>query len=308
MAKARKLIIGVDPGTSTSFAAFDLDGNFIWTETIRNPGKEGIIEEILKQGIPVVVATDVAVPPEFVARIASNFNARLFAPDRDMLQRDKEELIKEKEIETENAHERDAAAAAINFIKYYKNKMAWIDRNIDERELRELGDEIKTYVLQGVPLGKVIDYLTAKEEIKEESKETNKELDIGAKEAKLIERKKEELSSLRELIGSNAQLRSLISIISAENKALDKRLRELEKEFHAGIKEDKILKSRDMQIKRLKELLKRQTREIAHLEQNLKNIKRNPEVPEVKEREKLSKKDLEKEDLENLIDAYRERE
>jgi hypothetical protein len=268
-------------------------------ETIRNAGKGMLIEEILKYGIPVVVATDMSSPPEFVAQIASNFNARLFVPDKDMLQRNKEELIKERGIETENAHERDAAASALNFIKHYKNKMGWINRNIDEKELRGLGDEIKTYVLQGVPLGKVIDYLTIKEEVREDEKERKKEADV-----KIMERKKEELSSLNEMMKSNAQLRSLISIISTENRILNKRIKELEKEFHAGIREDKILKSRDIQIDRLKILLRRQSQEIAKLEQSLKMLKKNEGAVEKKGKEKSNTNKLES-DIEELVEAYR---
>jgi len=284
MAKHQKnLIIGIDPGTSASVAIFDLDGKFIAAETIRNPGKERIIEEILKYGVPIVVATDVRPPPESVAQIASNFNARLFVPERDMLQRDKEELASEIEsihkVKLNSTHEKDAAASAMHFFKYYKNKMAWIERNITEKGLSEFGTEIKTYILQGVPLSRVVDYVTIKEEIKDETENQKKERKETreSREAKIKE-KKEELMAVKELMESNAKLRSLLSIVSAENKTLNERIREIEKEFYSGMKTDKILKSKEMQINRLKALLKRQMHEISRLEQSLKMQKNNSKI------------------------------
>ena len=298
MPKAKRIIIGLDPGTSTSFAAFDLDGKFLGAETIRNPGKEGIIEEILKHGIPIVVATDVSTPPEFVAQVASNFNARLFVPERDMLQRDKEDLTRSmrEEKEISSTHERDAAGAALNFIKHYKNKMAWLDRNISEKGLAELGDEIKSYVLQGVPLDSVINYLTVKEK-------AEKEVEKGAVSEKESKRRGEELEYLNDLMKSNAQLRSFLSVISSENRMLRDRLKALEHEFHAGISEDRVLKGKDLQIKRLQALLDRQSNEMSRLEQSLKMLKKNAETGE---KEKHSKKELEKDELEKLVDSYKE--
>jgi len=298
MPKAKRIIIGLDPGTSTSFAAFDLNGNFLGAETIRNPGKEGIIEEILKHGIPIVVATDVSTPPEFVAQVASNFSARLFVPERDMLQRDKEDLTRSmrEEKEISSMHERDAAGAALNFIKHYKNKMAWLDRNISEKGLVELGDEIKTYVLQGVPLDSVIDYLTVKEK-------AEKEVEKGAVSEKESKRRREELEYLNDLMKSNAQLRSFLSVISSENRMLKDRLKALEHEFHAGISEDKVLKGKDLQIKRLQALLDRQSNEMSRLEQSLKMLKKNVDTGE---KEKRSKRELEKDELEKIVDLYKE--
>lgn len=299
MPKAKRIIIGLDPGTSTSFAAFDLDGKFLGAETIRNPGKEGIIEEILKHGIPIVVATDVSTPPEFVAQVASNFSARLFVPDRDMLQRDKEDLTRSMREEKEigSTHERDAAGAALNFIKHYKNKMAWLDRNISEKGLIELGDEIKSYVLQGVPLDSVIDYLTVKEKAE---KEVKKGEVISEKESR---RREEELEYLKELMKSNAQLRSFLSVMSSENRMLKDRLKAVEHEFHAGISEDKVLKGKDLQIKRLQTLLDRQSNEMSRLEQSLKMLKKNVDTGE---KDKRSKRELEKDELEKLVDLYKE--
>ena len=294
MSKAKKLIVGVDPGTSASIAAFDLEGNFIGAETIRNSGKGAIIGEILRYGSPVVIATDVQSPPKFVSQIASDFSARLFAPDRDMLKKEKDELTHGLKKDLENDHERDAASAALNFLKYYKNKMAWIDRNVNEKNLKEFGDEIKTCVLQGVPLSKVIDYLTIKEE--SEKKETAKPDRSAAKN------RAKECSEIKELMESNAKLRSLLSIISMDNKLLNERIRGLEKEFHSGIKADEILKSRDMQIKRLKILMDRQMKEISRLEQSLKRVKGNSTVIG---KESKSKSELEESNVENLIEEYR---
>ncbi|MEM2974498.1 MAG: DUF460 domain-containing protein [Candidatus Micrarchaeia archaeon] len=302
MLRLRRLIIGIDPGATVGIAIFDLDGNVVATASIRNLGMKKVIEEILKYGTPIVMATDVHFPPEFVTQIASNFNARLFVPEKDIQQREKEELLRERGLVKEigDIHAKDAAAAAINFLRHYKNKMAWLEKNIAEKGLIDQKDEIKSYVLQGVPLNSVVNYLILKEKGRKIDEKDKQREPIFEE---LRKKKAKEIEYFNELLRSNAQLRSFLSVMSSENKLLKEKLNMLEHEIRVGISENRTLRAKEMQINRLKILLKRQMYEISRLEQSLKTLKENVEA---REREGHLKRELEKEELERIIDAYRE--
>lgn len=140
-------MVGIDPGIRIGLAIFDLNAREIHTATIRG-GKERVIREISKYGIPCVVATDSASPPKLVHQIASCFGAKLHAPKKDMKKGEKEKLVRFGL----NSHERDALAAVLNFFKRMRNKFKWI-----ERKAKEIGanpEELKLCAIEGIPIGK----------------------------------------------------------------------------------------------------------------------------------------------------------
>ena len=63
------LIVGIDPGTTTGLALFDLEGNFLLAESRRNFRKAEIRKFILDQGSPVIIASDINPIPKSIARI-----------------------------------------------------------------------------------------------------------------------------------------------------------------------------------------------------------------------------------------------
>ncbi len=138
------IIVGIDPGINTAYAAIGLDGKFVASGTLKEADADRIVAEIAKLGIPSMVASDVSPAPSFVQKVAARFNARTFVPRRPMLQEEKGGIAGE----TKNLHERDALAAAIKCYREYANRL----RQIEMMETPLEKDLLKHMVIQGFPL------------------------------------------------------------------------------------------------------------------------------------------------------------
>ena len=88
------ILVGVDPGTTVAIAAVDLKGRLVGTWSGRDVGKEKVMEQARRFGIPCLFASDVARAPQMVAKLAAYSNTRLFTPSRVRGQKEKRELAK----------------------------------------------------------------------------------------------------------------------------------------------------------------------------------------------------------------------
>ncbi len=138
----KHLIVGIDPGTSVGIAFLDVDGEVVDVKSARNLPIEDIITEIASRGTAAVIASDKAVAPPAVAKVASITGARLFTPDEDLQVERKRELAARRP--TGNDHERDSLAAAVYAYYHFQNKIRRIERQV----LDEL-EAIKARVLKG---------------------------------------------------------------------------------------------------------------------------------------------------------------
>lgn len=152
------LIIGVDPGVYTAYAALDLNGNLISSGCEKEASHERIVEIISKLGKPSLIATDVCPAPDFVQKVAARFHARLHVPERSMLVEEKKEIGKE----IQNPHVRDALAAATKAYRHYENTMRRIEHS-DTAFDKEL---IKHLFIQGYSVKNAELMLAKKEEKK----------------------------------------------------------------------------------------------------------------------------------------------
>ena len=71
--KPRYMIVGIDPGTTTAFAALDLDGNLLHLQCSRQMTMSDMIEALYKVGKPLVIASDVEDMPFTVEKIRGPF-------------------------------------------------------------------------------------------------------------------------------------------------------------------------------------------------------------------------------------------
>ncbi|MBP1448993.1 MAG: DUF460 domain-containing protein [Thermoproteus sp.] len=106
------LIVGVDPGIVTGLAVMDLSGVVLYTEARRGLSRGEALRRIYQWGTPVVVATDVANPPEYVKKLAAMCGAVLHHPERDLSIEEKNMLLERLKYKAPTTHERDALAAA----------------------------------------------------------------------------------------------------------------------------------------------------------------------------------------------------
>ena len=112
LAKRRdRVIVGIDPGTTTAAAVVGLDGEVLDVLSTRTADTAAVIEWIIERGRPVLVGADVTPMPETVEKIRRSFDATGWTPSRDL----PIDVKKHRTRETgyDNDHERDAIAAAL---------------------------------------------------------------------------------------------------------------------------------------------------------------------------------------------------
>lgn len=168
------IIVGLDPGMTAGVAILDLSGEILGVNSFKEVSRADIIRYIINYGKTVLVATDVHNPPKMVKKMASALNSRIFYPYRDLAVSAKNELVDEyiypqdqrppmrkSRVDTnstpQNAHERDALAAAIQAYKKYQKKLELIERRTQSLELTpKMVDDIKIMVINEIPITKAI--------------------------------------------------------------------------------------------------------------------------------------------------------
>ena len=149
--KPRYLIVGIDPGTTTAFAALDLDGNLLHLQSSRQMTMSDVIEALYKVGKPLIIASDVQEMPYTVEKIRRAFSAIAFSPKQDTSVETKMELT--GPFQYLNDHERDALSAALDAFRHYRHKFQNLLKRIPPGH--DL-DEVPARVIRGQSLDQVI--------------------------------------------------------------------------------------------------------------------------------------------------------
>ena len=159
----KPVIVGLDIGTTTGIAIYDLDRNLICSGSKRNISIDGVVREISFYGKPLVIATDKKKVPQPIAKIAASFNCVVFSPDHDLLTEEKDNIIR---IPIKDVHEKDALSAATFAIKNYSAQFGNIDRNLESVGLSDLRDRVKEMIVsrQAKNISEAIEKLRPKEE------------------------------------------------------------------------------------------------------------------------------------------------
>jgi len=106
-----RVIVGIDPGTTTAAAVVGLDGTVHALYSSRTADTADVTEWIIEQGRPIIVAADVEPMPETVEKFRRSFDAAGWRPTTDLPVDEK--LHRTREASYQNDHERDALAAAL---------------------------------------------------------------------------------------------------------------------------------------------------------------------------------------------------
>ncbi len=153
----RYLIVGVDPGITTGIAVLDITGNLIYYGSGRNLDRSRITEIVSSIGRPVIVAVDVADPPDLARRLASQWGAALYTPPQDLTPQEKRLLASKLADSVEDSHVRDALAAAVKAYNAVKAKMSSIERFLEDMGLSEEADKVKAEVIRGVTVAEAVE-------------------------------------------------------------------------------------------------------------------------------------------------------
>mgnify|MGYP000170992189 FL=1 len=140
-----RVIVGIDPGTTTAVAVVGFDGRVLDVHSTRTADTAGVIEWLIERGRPSLVAADVQPMPETVEKFRRSFDAAGWAPPSDLPVDEK--LHRTREVDYENDHERDALAAALFAFDDHEDQFERISRkvpaDVDREEViaRVLGSE-----------------------------------------------------------------------------------------------------------------------------------------------------------------------
>ena len=271
------IIVGVDPGISTGLAGIDLNGFPLFVFSRKELGRNQALNIILEYGKPVLVATDVKNPPLYVKKIASEANATLFYPEKDMMVLEKRKIVQDymskyiDQIKVADSHQRDALAAAIKAYQYFRNKFEKLEAEIRKTNVKIPLDRAKVELIRGKSIKDIL----------------REYMNLGKKKNEMIrkpilETVDEDNDKIRSLIDKINRQQDIIKNLEIENRELKNKIMKMNRYIEEL--EEKI--SRKMQ-EIVKEI--REKREIAALISKIRCLeneldKRNREIEVLNEK------------------------
>ncbi len=164
------IIVGFDPGLTVGIAILDLMGNLLSLKSFKEIRRSEIISHIICHGRTVLVATDVYPTPKTVKKLASTLNSKIWSPYKNMSVESKiyivDSYLHGNDIDKntlelpQNAHERDALAAAVKTYRDHLNKFRQIEKRAEKAEITEMVDTIKTMVINGTSISNAIEQIS----------------------------------------------------------------------------------------------------------------------------------------------------
>ncbi|ELZ83997.1 hypothetical protein C454_06787 [Haloferax gibbonsii ATCC 33959] len=249
-----RVIVGIDPGTTTAVAVVGLDGRVLDVHSTRTADTAAVIEWLIERGRPSLVAADVQPMPETVEKFRRSFDAAGWAPASDIPVDEK--LHRTRDIDYDNDHERDALAAALFAFDAHEDQFERISRkvpaDVDREEViaRVLASEesVEAVLREMADDGDGGDPDDADEEAHEEPELTPEEREIRELRSRVerleshvedlkstieekdetIEEYKQELSDARREERREARERREVTRLERENGRLERKVESLE--------------------------------------------------------------------------------
>lgn len=246
--KPALLIIGIDPGTTTGYAALSLDGGLVGMGSAKELGQDELVKRLMQLGRVAAIGTDKQKCPAFVEKVAARLGARLVIPKQDLSSEVKRLLCRGEK--TQNCHEQDALASALFAYQSLRPLLGKIQRHL--AQLNALGKiyEVSKLVLTAEDMGisRALDTLKAPEEAMP--------VKVKPEPPKLKELSPEEILRLQHdnklLRCKNQVLRQKVAVLERKHDAAKVRLRTVIDEKKAK----HLLSLRDRAITSLKQTLK----------------------------------------------------
>ena len=286
--KAKKLIVGVDPGVTVGIAILDFRGQVLLIDSSKGLSRGDVVRRISEYGTATIIATDVTTVPAYIQALSTKFNAKIHAAQKTLTVSEKKEMIRtftEAHVtKPSNSHERDALVAALNAFYSYKNVFDRIDANVKKLDVRipissAFIDNVKALVVrEDLTIKDAIDRLL--KEDKEEpivEEEIEKPLTPEQMETKISElRSKIRLQEekLDRISTQNELYASKILELEAIIEDLQERIKSLQSEERAELKKLREIQLRDEEIGRLRKIEFDQKNEISKLRSKFSDLKR----------------------------------
>ncbi|MFC5278317.1 DUF460 domain-containing protein [Halorubrum rubrum] len=224
-----RVIVGIDPGTTTAAAVVGLDGTVHALYSSRTADTAEVTEWVIEQGRPILVAADVEPMPETVEKFRRSFDAAGWRPTTDLPVDEK--LHRTREASYGNDHERDALAAALYAYDAHEDQFERITEKTPPRLDRE--EVIAGVVAGGASVEAVIEDLREDPDGGEEA---------GGKHPKdpTEPERTEEEETIRRLRDRVDRLESHAESLEADLAERDDRIEELEADLEEAKREERI--------------------------------------------------------------------
>ncbi len=268
--KPRYLIVGIDPGTTTAYAALDLDGNLLALRSSRQLTMADLVEELTRVGRPLVIASDVHEMPFSVEKVRRAFSAVAYTPKADISVEAKLEAARPHPYA--NDHERDSLTAALEAYRHYRNRFANMLRRVPPGV--DL-DEVRAGAIRGQSLEQVLEGMRGRPAPPATSPPTPappEPLGEGEERVRLLE-------------GQNKRLRALVRELQDESAEKDRAIDRLEARLKAArartaatVRESAELAARDAEIESLRARLKREEKQVRRLKRRVAQLRRHEEA------------------------------
>ncbi|MGF7118788.1 DUF460 domain-containing protein [Methanobacterium oryzae] len=287
------IIVGYDPGLTVGIAILDLSGNVISIKSCKETSKADAITHIISHGKAVLIATDVYPAPKMVKKLAASLNSKIYSPSKTFTVSSKTGLVDGylNEISStnfpENAHERDALAAAIKTYKHYQKKLTQIEKRAEKLSLsNEDIDEVKCMVIKGIPITKAIDEILnvpEKDDLETQIEEMEKDIDsIDEEKLKNIEEAARKLKlkiksqerQIKNLKRKNKNLKKDAGKYKNKVSTLESKIEKLHYDYSKDILSKKEISSKVAIIKKLQEKYTEEKQRREKLEENLHSMKK----------------------------------
>jgi len=248
-----RVIVGIDPGTTTAVAVVGLDGRVLDVHSTRTADTAAVIEWLIERGRPSLVAADVQPMPETVEKFRRSFDAAGWAPASDIPVDEK--LHRTRDIDYENDHERDALAAALFAFDDHEDQFERISRKVPADVDRE---EVIARVL------------TSEESVEAVLREMDDDADDGGDDADDESHEEPELTpeerEIRELRSRVERLESHVEDLKSTIEEKDETIEEYKEELSDARREERREARERREVTRLERENGRLERKVESLE------------------------------------------
>lgn len=154
----RAIIVGIDPGTTSSYAILDTEGKLIKVRSAKELDISMIISDVTDEGTVAAAGTDKRKCPAMVAKFAAKTGARVIIPDEDLGIIEKRALTAGRDYG--NWHEMDALASAANAFNVLRPLLGKIHKNLELRGKSGLKDKVtKLVITRGISINAALEML-----------------------------------------------------------------------------------------------------------------------------------------------------
>ncbi len=275
----RRVLVGIDPGTTVGIAVMDLNGDIVDVFSQRDMTKADIIQYLSGFGIPVAFCADVYPIPHLVSKLAATFDAEVFSPRIELTKGDKRELAKKTGVPFRNNHELDAMSAVVKAYNMISSKLQKIS-GLPDLSYREK-DIVKSLVIRGLTISDAVQAVQSIRQTVEPQEETIKAEHVDEQTIQLMNRINNLLKALATSEGTIEYLRNQVmtleTMLGEERRQKSHIYEALLKARDANVIDalgDQLVQEKTREIKYLREAVAKHTRKERKLMDRIKSLQK----------------------------------